>query len=181
MTAKKQYQLSCQVCGIGFLANGLKAKTCSPECAIAFNSTINRLTDCWEKQHKGTQGGYCNTSFRSEVDYSHRFSYRHLVGPIPEGQVVRHKCDNPKCCNPDHLEIGTYHQNMEDMRSRGRSAVGTRNARSKLSEEQVRDIATSDEDYNTLGRKYSVHPSNIRSIKNGNTWSHVTGIKKDAV
>jgi transposase-like protein len=47
------------------------------------------------------------------------------VGPIPDGHEIRHKCDNPGCCNPAHLETGTHRQNILDTRNRvrGRNQV----------------------------------------------------------
>lgn len=49
----------------------------------------------------------------------HRVSYWLHHGPISEGKVVRHKCDNGKCCNPSHLVIGTQADNMADKHRRG--------------------------------------------------------------
>ena len=68
---------------------------------------------------------------RSEKDYGliwvenfvfmvHRLAYEHYIGPIPQGQVIRHKCDRPPCFNPAHLIAGTQQENMADMVARGR-------------------------------------------------------------
>lgn len=51
---------------------------------------------------------------------AHRVAYERWVGPIPDGHVVRHRCDNPPCINPEHLITGTQGQNIQDMIDRGR-------------------------------------------------------------
>lgn len=51
---------------------------------------------------------------------AHRYIYWKLNGDIPEGLIVRHRCDNPPCCNPDHLEVGTYLDNSNDCTERNR-------------------------------------------------------------
>lgn len=51
---------------------------------------------------------------------AHRASYERHVGPIPPGLLIRHHCDTPACVNPDHLIPGTYSQNTNDARERGR-------------------------------------------------------------
>jgi transcriptional regulator with PAS, ATPase and Fis domain len=48
--------------------------------------------------------------------------YEQINGAIPKGKLLRHKCDNPHCINPDHLETGTHQDNVNDKVSRGRSA-----------------------------------------------------------
>ena len=70
----------------------------------------------------------------------HRFSYQFHKGPIPDGLMVRHKCDVKICINPDHLELGTAQDNMDDMKERNRSAKNEKCARTKYSNEEVRQI-----------------------------------------
>lgn len=53
--------------------------------------------------------------------YLHRYIFHKYCEEIPEGMVVMHKCDNPRCINPDHLELGTQKDNIHDMIRKGRA------------------------------------------------------------
>ena len=70
----------------------------------------------------GNQYGYIQvgTKKQPQLKRAHRLSYELFVGDIPDGMLVRHKCDNPLCVNPDHLELGTHQDNMSDMAERDR-------------------------------------------------------------
>lgn len=79
---------------------------------------------CWEWRGKKNDSGYGLINaprLALESPRVHRLMWAMHNGPIPEGAVVRHRCDNPPCVNPDHLEIGTHDQNMQDMVDRKRS------------------------------------------------------------
>jgi hypothetical protein len=78
---------------------------------------INQETGCWEWQGGVNNGGYG----------PHRKLYEALVGKIPSGTDVCHKCDNPKCLYPLHLFSGTRQENMDDAVKKGRMASGDRN------------------------------------------------------
>lgn len=77
--------------------------------------------DCFEWPNGKTAAGYGQMTIRGKVEYAHRVFYEAAHGPIPEGHVVRHTCDNPPCVNPNHLVSGTQLENMADMVARGRS------------------------------------------------------------
>lgn len=105
---------------------------------------------------------------------AHRYIYQKLVGEIPDGYVVRHTCDNPKCINPAHLLTGTHAQNVRDRVERGRSAIGERNGRAKLTEQEVKEIKYIKSLNNkTLSYIYGVDQKVIRKIKRGESWKHV--------
>lgn len=76
---------------------------------------------CWVWQgYCHTQWGYGECSWRSENWPVHRLTWTLMKGPIPEGKILCHRCDNPPCCNPDHLWPGTDKENHLDKTAKGR-------------------------------------------------------------
>lgn len=76
---------------------------------------------CWPWIGKSTHPfGYGLVRVNGKTVTAARRIYEVEVGPIPEGQVVRHRCDNPPCCNPAHLELGSVADNNRDTVARGR-------------------------------------------------------------
>lgn len=75
--------------------------------------------ECW--QWLDTERfGYGQVDIDGKRQMAHRYSYELVIGPVPAGLFLRHKCDNPICVNPDHLTPGTHQQNMDDMVERRR-------------------------------------------------------------
>lgn len=115
--------------------------------------------------------------------YAHRNAYELAFGEIPEGLVVRHKCDTPSCVNPDHLELGTQAQNIRDMHERGRNVnppilKGERNPKAKLKDFQVIEIYESSDPHTACAKRYGVTPEMVGLIRRGKAWQHVTlGLK----
>jgi len=94
-------------------------------------------TDCWEWTGALYTAGYGQTRASWAPDkYAHRCSYILFNGEIPEGRLVRHKCDNRKCVNPAHLELGSKADNNKDCRDRNPKANGK-----KLGDEELPKIA----------------------------------------
>ena len=73
---------------------------------------------CWEWQ-KGLIGtGYGQAKLDGLNWPAHRLSYHYIVGRIPNGAQVHHRCANRLCCNPDHLQVTTQHDNTAEMMGR---------------------------------------------------------------
>lgn len=107
------------------------------------------LHDCIDHGKKGNSRGYIAKSVK--VDGRHtstsyiRWVYtQHHDVPLSslDGLVVRHKCDNPRCINPEHLELGTVQDNIDDRvkRGRGNNPAGADSHRAKLTAEEVAQI-----------------------------------------
>ena len=121
--------------------------------------------------------GYGRAAVRKKTETAHRVAYRLANGEIPPGMVVRHMCDNPPCCNPHHLLIGTARDNAMDRVERDRVPRGEEVGVSRLTEAAVRDIrairASSDVRVADLARRYGVSRGAIRGVLEGKTWAHV--------
>lgn len=104
---------------------------------------------------------------------SHRFVWMLMRGPIPDGMNVLHRCDNTKCCNPEHLFLGSQHDNIEDMKRKNRQARGENNVKAKLTEADVREIRASTETTSALAKRYGVHYTTMVKVRDGRFWSHV--------
>lgn len=122
---------------------------------------------CWVWQRSKIGNGYGSIAIgKQQADYAHRVSYRVFKGEIPDGHVVMHHCDIPACCNPDHLSVGTYADNMQDCIRKGRFSVppifhGAANNKTKLTEENVAAIVSSTETDRVLAARYGVTPQAI--------------------
>lgn len=82
--------------------------------------SIVTASGCWEWQGFKVHNGYGETTYHSQKARVHRLAYQLWKGPIPAGMDVCHTCDNRPCCNPDHLWVGTRHQNLLDCLEKGR-------------------------------------------------------------
>lgn len=117
-----------------------------------------------------------------KLKLTHRIAWEVFRGPIPNGKCVCHHCDNPPCCNPNHLFIGTHADNQKDKCDKGRQshgrdcapkdpARGGRNGNAKLSDLQVDRIRLEyDGKYGSikrLAKVYGVSHHQIHCIVSG--------------
>lgn len=106
----------------------------------------------------------------------HRFSYLVHKGEIPAGMHVLHLCDNPFCCNPDHLELGTHQENMAQRGQRHRQAYGTTNSHAKLTDAQVmaiRFLVAHGVTQKAVGNIFGICSPNVSRIVRGELWGHL--------
>lgn len=117
-------------------------------------------------------------------DRSHRITYRHYCGSIPDGMFVCHSCDTPACCNPDHLFLGTNQDNVNDMVRKGRNSkpprnphvVGSVHPGAKLHEDdipEVRKLHAQGLTQKQIAEKYNVCRQTISKVLLGRRFKHV--------
>lgn len=152
---------------------------------------------CHEWQACSDGNGYGMFEKGKRALRAHRIAWTLANGPIPVGMIVCHKCDNPPCCNPQCLFLGTDADNAADRHGKGRSgaAYGERNARylypertargtangnAKLTEQDVAwivaEFAAGGVSKAELARKYGVDRKQIYNIVEGRQWCHLSPI-----
>lgn len=137
-----------------------------------FEWEVSSGTGCWLcTSHKPDSNGYARVMVGRKKRGIHRFSYEYHKGDIPCGMVVRHKCDNRLCINPDHLEVGTNQENSDDMVIRGREKSGENNPRAKLKNSDIKLILTRlDIHDKEMGDICGVSSSVVANIRSGKQW-----------
>lgn len=146
-----------------------------------FRRQYKKGEECWEwtggtdRQFYGRFSAELHGVMHTKA---HRYSWALQHGvPIPDGMVVCHSCDNPRCVNPAHLWLGTQDDNMRDKISKGRHVLnharGEARPEAKLTESEVRVILLDARPYAVIAADYGVHTQTISSIKNRKSWAHV--------
>lgn len=141
-----------------------------------FWNKVDTEGDClvWVGARK--QDGYGRFKIAGQCVSSHRYVFTILGIAIPNGAHVLHTCDNPPCVNPSHLFFGGQRDNTLDMIAKGRhrGAVGERNAKSKLTVAQVKEIREKYSDRKTptakIAKIYGVSQPMISYILIGKNW-----------
>lgn len=149
----------------------VKTRTRKSERVRIWKHLHERENGCWE--YVGQACDYPRfMNDLLELEYAHRVAWRLFRGPIPEGLLVLHHCDNPKCCNPIHLFLGTQADNMADKCAKGRQAKGSKHGRAKLTEGEVAEIRVNEHGLHQyeLAEIYGVSQQLISFIMNNKLW-----------
>ena len=134
---------------------------------------------CWVWKRGTTFGGYGCLNFNRKTTRTHRLMWILTTGPIPPDVELCHTCDNPPCCNPNHLFPGTHLENMQDMhkKNRNRQPKGERNAWAKLTAAKVtlmRELYASGRfSFRSLAKEFGVSKTQARYIVHRRKWKHV--------
>jgi hypothetical protein len=142
-------------------------------------SRFNSITGCLEWKGAKNGKGYGKIYVGKKNMLAHRVSFSEFVSPIPEGALVLHKCDNPNCINPHHLELGDHSKNIKDYFKRSvepkARVVGERNGNSKLTEDDINAIRDMGgwRSFSSIAKELGVSVSTISRAFHGETWRHV--------
>lgn len=134
-----------------------------------WEKVMKDVSECWIWIGARIPGGYGHFDQRG----AHRVSWELHFGPVPEGQHVLHHCDNKACVRPDHLFLGDQKKNMEDKMTKSRQARGSRQGKSKLTENDVIDLRILDIPLSALAQLYQISIRQVCNLKKRRQWQHI--------
>lgn len=144
-----------------------------------WENNIKIEDDCWLFQGAKTAAGYSvvrNTETKKN-EYVHKLSYQKYISTVLP-KLIRHKCRNRHCCNPNHLEGGTHKENNGIDRERDKTDnKGERHGNHKLTEAQViemRQLRREGYSIESLMTRYNIpaHQTILNAL-NGTNWFHI--------
>jgi len=133
----------------------------------------DKETGCLEWQGCKNNTGYGGLSWKGKTYLTHR-----VMCDAPKDVCALHRCDNPVCCNPDPLFLGTHADNSKDMITKGRfpDRSGIKNPRAKLDEADVlaiRGLLSEGVTQQQVSYIYNISPIQVSRISQGKTWRHL--------
>lgn len=140
-----------------------------------FEAKIIKTDSCWEWTAYKDKHGYGKLKVAGRMELAHRVAYQLYIGEIPEKLCCLHKCDNPACCRPDHLFLGTIAENNQDCINKGRwtDNAGEKHWKAKLTMTQIIEIRAKHKEGATniaLAKQFNVVPQTISKIVNYRRW-----------
>ena len=133
-------------------------------------------TECWEWMGCRNCHGYGRFCYKASMWLAHRLVWTWERGDIPDNLCVLHRCDNPPCCNPNHLFLGTYSDNNQDKAAKGRAKSpclsGETHGRAKVTDSQVLTMRELHKSglflHRELAERYGISKSQVGNILSEN-------------
>ena len=122
---------------------------------------------CWPWTGRINRWGYGRLMVSMREYLVHRVAWEMARGTIPDGLFVCHRCDNPRCCNPEHLFLGTAADNNADMVAKRRNRRGQNHQNAKLTDAQVLAIRADCRSSRAIAAEYGVSDTTICLVKKG--------------
>jgi hypothetical protein len=145
-----------------------------------FMDKVKTVGECWQWTGANTRkkNGYGVIRIGTTKILTHRLSWLHHKGEIPDSSLVLHQCDNSLCVRPDHLFLGTQQDNVTDMMNKNRRGIhdvskGVDHFNSKLTPEIIKAIASDIRTQAEIAKQYNVSQSVISKIKLNQAWKHI--------
>jgi hypothetical protein len=128
---------NCGHCNVSFHARHC-SEFCSLKCKILGNIE-KKESGCWLYK-KSSSGMYGKVRWQCKWFSAHRVAYEQLIGEIPKEMWVCHKCDTPKCVNPEHLFLGSASENRLDALKKRRVVVGEDHHLARFTDKQTEEM-----------------------------------------
>jgi hypothetical protein len=142
-----------------------------------FDHYVDKSGECWVWIGTRDNNGYGRLNVAGTPVLAHRVSWQLHKHEITSDQHVLHKCDNPPCCNPEHLFLGDQAANNADMVAKGRFhpgvSLGSAHGMAKLTETQVLEIRDSTGPSRLTAERYGISDRHVRDIRNRQIWKHL--------
>lgn len=148
--------------------------------------------ECWPWRGLKSHNGYGRLWNGERLIPATHYAWEQSCGPVPLGMCVLHRCDNPPCCNPAHLWLGTQAENVADRDEKGRTCNGDRHWSRQFPERQprgearvgakltddkvrrIRELSRNGWTQQRIAKSIGLSQAGVSRVLRGHTWAHVT-------